>query len=180
MTWFCAVITLCSLSAFKTYAAPGDVSSKSMSNDVLIDSCLKGRHASCATAGLIFINGPKKDPAKAAEYFRRSCDAGHVDGCGYLGELLLVGVPDRGPKKDIKRGIHLLKRSCDNAPGLGHCGVLGRTYDDGDIVKRDIHKARRYYVLDCTEHNDLSCSFAERLGAKIDPARRKKFSVPVR
>jgi hypothetical protein len=68
----------------------------------------------------------KKDPAKAASYYRIACDAKDWAGCTILAQMYMQG---KGVKKDEKEAVRLLRHACDQ----GDCMSLGFHLVDSDV-----------------------------------------------
>jgi TPR repeat protein len=70
--------------------------------------------------------GFKKDPAKAATYYRIACDAKDWAGCTILAEMYMRG---KGVTKDEKEAVRLLRYACDQ----GDCMSLAFQLVDSDV-----------------------------------------------
>lgn len=58
--------------------------------------------------------------------------------------------------------ISSFDKQCRQGNGQ-YCYVLGEAYFDGDIVKRDIQKAREYLSIGCKAGNQQACSLLEKI-----------------
>lgn len=58
--------------------------------------------------------------------------------------------------------INSFDEKCRQGNGQ-YCYVLGEAYFGGDIVKRDIQKAREYLSIGCKAGNQQACSLLEKI-----------------
>ena len=87
----------------------------------LDELCQRGISTSCAMVGLVDeqgLAGRSQDPGRAAERFRASCAAGAIDGCLFLGRLLLAR-----PQTKRDEAAQLLRKACDGFRGEA-CALL--------------------------------------------------------
>lgn len=89
--------------------------------------------------------GVGRDPARAAGYYTRSCDAGYADSCADLGFMYLRG---DGMASDDHRAFALFQEACDGGSALG-CSNLGYMHENGRGVAPDIGRADTLYQQAC-------------------------------
>ncbi len=95
----------------------------------------------------------KKDPARAAQFYRRACDAAIVSSCVGIAHLMIDG---RGVDKDLAGANKLLSRACDS--GLAEaCSSMGYSYDEGIGVSKDYTKAAALYLKSCDSGSFVGC-----------------------
>jgi hypothetical protein len=103
----------------------------------------------CTTAeclvGLMYQRGTgvKKNPHKAAAYYKKSARKGFPDAQYRLGSMYLAG-------KDIQKDATQAERWLTKAAEQGVAEAqthLGKAYLDGNVLKKDEQKARRYLYL---------------------------------
>jgi len=85
------------------------------------------------------------DAARAAELYRKGCDAGDTDGCANAGIMYERG---EGVPKDEARAAELLRKSCDAGIAVG-CSDLGSLYAQGRGVPKDEARAAELYGKAC-------------------------------
>lgn len=121
--------------------------------------CIKGLY----NLGMMYIVGlfVKKSPKLAIMYFNKAAKAGDIDSL-YLIGYIYESKYDKIMMKNIKQNIEQntdqkLKQNIDNslyyyhlASKFGHCNSLyqiGKIYETGKVVAKDIQKAIYYYKL---------------------------------
>ncbi|MCK5799667.1 MAG: sel1 repeat family protein, partial [Deltaproteobacteria bacterium] len=122
--------------------------------------CYAGDATACyASAGdYEHGRGIKVDLERAAELYRRACDAkiprgGIAAACTNLGYLYGKG---RGMPKDYAKAVVLYRRGCEGGSLLG-CSNLGVLYEKGLGVSRDASRARALYRSACEAKAGRAC-----------------------
>jgi hypothetical protein len=146
----------------------------------LKETCAKDQADSCrqlAEAYETGKNGIAKDPAKAAESYKRAaslyqsqCDAKDADdsACTALARLYEGG---RGVAVDAaraaaydKKAFALYQRACDKGEAF-ECKGLGEAYQYGHGVPKDLAKAAALYKKACDGQFDPACELAKTIKA---------------
>jgi TPR repeat protein len=132
-------------------------------------ACASDFLVACYELGNLYRAGDETSPSspiRAAEAYRRGCDAvgsGAVLSCRELAGCYRDGA---GVGQDGSRAIALYERACNGGYSLA-CDDLGDLYAQGlGGVRTDRDKAVASYRLACKGGFDLGCRHADGLGAK--------------
>lgn len=105
--------------------------------------------------GLLYFNGKgkfQKDEVKALSYFKIAMDRGDSTGTVYYADALLSGklVP-----QDVNKAMSLYQSIIDSkGHDAGLCGYkMGKIYEDGKYVSKNLDKAKGYYKVGAEHHN---------------------------
>jgi TPR repeat protein len=77
-----------------------------------------------------YHHGVIEDDAKAAAYYERGCDAGHVPSCANYAIVLENG---RGVEKDVGRAARLYEQACNARVGFA-CERMRALADCGNAT----------------------------------------------
>lgn len=107
--------------------------------------------------GILYKNGQgvKQDRYKAFDLFKESCDAGNLGSCMELGEAYIRG---EGVEQNYSEGIKLYDKICNGNPlNYDACLRLGKIYEEGKVVGKDMLRSESYYSLACFYEFDEAC-----------------------
>jgi TPR repeat protein len=129
-------------------------------------ACERGSAHGCYRVGHLYEYGPlQKDEKKAADWYKKSCEAktpegkpayGSAKGCLYFGRLLEKGL---GVPKDEVQAATFYKKSCDpdeHTPGDG-CVDLARIYENGKGMPKNPARAAELLVYGCKQWSASAC-----------------------
>lgn len=85
--------------------------------------------------------GVSVDLGKAAGWYRRAAEQGHMEAQNNLGSLLSVG---NGVEKNLGKAVHWWRKSANLGNEVAMVN-LGRAYLDGSGVNQDFHKAAFWF-----------------------------------
>ena len=128
----------------------------------------KGRK--CLALGVRFEKGKgvKKDPKKALELYRKTCEAGDQDGCVLAAHMYRDGA---GIPKDLEQALELYERACaQKQPNA--CMSLGTMYGLGKGVPRDPKKSAAMLDKACKAGIKDACKLAETVQGAVDRLKR--------
>ncbi len=120
-------------------------------------ACERGAAADgCLDAAMAYrdARGVEQDFARAAELFRRACDAGSADGCAYLAHAYDRG---EGLTEDREEARRRYQTACQQGSALG-CAYMGdaeRMTPDAPV--ESMHRAAGYYETACRGHVSTAC-----------------------
>src|SRR5262249_52387755 len=105
------------------------------------------------------------------ELYRRSCEAGALEGCYELGAFY------ESEGKDPARAASLYPQGCEAGNGDG-CNALGFLYEKGNGVLKDSKVAAQFYERACNAGSKQGCEnlalfFENGEGVEKDPARAR-------
>jgi len=89
----------------------------------------------------------------AARDYRRACDDGTAQACGYLGFMYDNG---QGVQVDVTTAVSLSTRACAEAGAYG-CAYLGYLYQVGRGVPQDAARAATLYRKACDGEDSSGC-----------------------
>jgi TPR repeat protein len=133
-------------------------------------ACNGGDGTGCVGVGRLYRDGKGvgKDPARAKEYFARSCGEGTGVGigCGELGKLYDLGL---GVAKDEVTAFHYMELGCKMPMAIDTC--LGATdfSEQGRGTTRDLSRALHFLVLGCQGGNAATCARLARVMSHKNP-----------
>lgn len=143
--------------------------------DLLVPQCeTNNKPFACANLGYAYSHGlgVKTDACMARDYYRRACNIDdNPVGCGNLGAVL---TGTRCGKPNYDEGIPLLEQAC-KSDYIHGCGALGKLYEDGKGVKKDVSKALEFYRRGCGRES-YSCYRMGKVhltGVGVDASRQK-------
>ncbi len=143
--------------------------------DILVPQCeTNNKPYACANLGYAYSHGlgVKTDACMARDYYRRACAVNdNPVGCGNLGAAL---TGTRCGKPNFDEGIPLLEKAC-MSDYIHGCGALGKLYEDGRGVQKDIDKALKYYRRGCGRES-YACYRMGKVhmsGAGVDASREE-------
>jgi TPR repeat protein len=119
-----------------------------------------------------------KDAEKAAEFFKKACDAKDARGCGNLGTMYLAGKD--GFPKDVKHANDLFAIACDGDYATA-CGMLSDSYCDGVGVAASQEKCVQVAEKACTMGDGAECrnlgvwTYRSLYGLKRNDAKTKAY-----
>jgi TPR repeat protein len=113
--------------------------------------------------------GEPKDGPKALDLFRKACEAGRLEACIHLGSMYGGATGIAGVLKDDPMQVATYHKVCDASGSL--CHLLGRLYETGTGVERDIARAGELYVKSCENGSDQGCLSLLGVGADTDRSR---------
>ncbi len=93
------------------------------------------------------------DARKAADAYRRSCDAGHINGCVNWGWALMRGF---GTSMNLVEANALFEKACIEGNRYG-CNNLGWSLEQGLGIARNLVEAVDYYRMACDRDDALGC-----------------------
>jgi len=116
--------------------------------------------SACMLAGLTYSQGwgVAKDQAKAAGFFKKSCEAGHTMACEEYGRTP-QGQAD--PNASNATVAQYLKK-CATPTGADACYQLAENYEGGTGVPQDIKKAEQLYRQACDKGQGVACDTIAR------------------
>lgn len=111
----------------------------------LLSSAEKGdKNAQFALAVKYHLgDGVDNDPAKAAGWYTKAADAGHLGAMNNLAGLYYDG---KGVEQNFSKAIALYKKIADSGDIGGTASIAGM-YLDGKGVPQDYNEARRLYII---------------------------------
>ncbi len=117
-------------------------------------ACTLGLASGCVHLSELYRGGEgvDLDSARANLAVNRACDLGNASACRTIGRALLRS--DRAG--DPAKAIPLLTRAC--ALDAKHCQDLGRAYEDGAAVVRDLAHAHSLFQLGCDADDPYACN----------------------
>lgn len=135
-------------------AAEGATLSQQISQDVaragaaLDAACQAGSAWDCNTVGFMYMQGAlgPKDLPRGVELFRKACDAGLRGACVNLRDYGPAAAAAAAPAVPGSAEEH--EQGCQ-AGTLRSCFLLGRIYETGQGVERDLVRAIRLYKRVC-------------------------------
>ena len=146
--------------------------------------CTSGNSFTCnewADYLLTGKSGAQRDPAKALELYRQSCEKRNWGkACVSAGTLLARG--NKGVKKDVAEARRYMEHACNNLRSYDGCVQLGRMHRDGKIGTRDPKTALSLFEKACPPNASFprqGCYDAARLyesgaeGVKKQARRRQ-------
>lgn len=135
----------------------------------LDDACQSGRVSACELLGRHYESGDgaATDRSRAAEMYRRSCDAGDESdrvarACDRLGALYEEGL---GVSEQPERAAALFERSCEAGWSVG-CSHLASLYERGAGVGSDDERAMELYRTACSRGHARACL---KVGSLLEP-----------
>jgi TPR repeat protein len=137
--------------------------------------CDKG---DCTNYGYIHASGigVPKSQERAAEFYKKACDAKRPVGCSNLGILYANGQIGKGA--DYKKAAELYKRSCDLGGGSG-CNNLGYLYGTGQGVLKSPVRAEEFYKKGCEKGTALACKNMRIVqDERAEEAKKVKAGAP--
>ena len=125
-------------------------------DDLLQSNCGRGDWASCLALGESYLEGEgvPRNPARAADLFRRACEGQYPEGCYNLGYLYTAG---EGVGFDDFRATDLFRRACEGGYP-GGCTALGHSYQIGHGVLLNISRATEFYRKACNQGEMYGCT----------------------
>ncbi len=139
--------------------------------DMLEDLCADGEGQACGLLGRLSLGDDytglelPQNPDAAKEFYTRSCELGHLDGCTDLARMF---DPENTKTGDHSRMMALLSETCTNG-GAAACDMLGGKYLYSDLVTQDINQAHHFYRLACQIRLETdTCEDAERTRLAIE------------
>lgn len=130
---------------------------------LLSQACEAGDAARCYEAGIAFDLGDPaagdssaKDPARAAAFYQKACDAGSAQGCCEVAGKYESGI---GVAKDDFRASDLYSKAC-NAGYLRGCTGLAAKYEFGMGIAKNLLRARQLWEKACSMGDEFSCASA--------------------
>lgn len=100
------------------------------SQAALVEECTAGRGSSCSSLAALHAKGETADFKQAFHYAQLACNAGDVQGCGYLGDMYLVGA---GVDRDVHGAQVALERACTGKI-MRACFNLASLYADASVL----------------------------------------------
>ncbi len=115
---------------------------------------------------------PSKDAGKATLAFEQACRAGFWGACKVAAERNMRG---KGVTTDMKIVVELLDLGCPK--GQFACEMLGKLYEQGDGIAKDLDKALLTYGKGCEMRDKGDCWDAARLAEQLgkDEVRRARL-----
>jgi|GEM_PF-814648 len=141
------------------------------SQAALVEECTAGRGSSCSSLAALHAKGETADFKQAFHYAQLACNAGDVQGCGYLGDMYLVGA---GVDRDVHGAQVALERACTGKI-MRACFNLASLYADAGVLN-DPTKAAELNQRACDGgdadacHN-LALAYQQGLGVTKDVIR---------
>ena len=103
--------------------------------------------------------GVRRDPVRAAEFYRRACDGGIASGCY---QFALLHVDGDGMPRDQALARESYRRACDGGYMMG-CAVLAMSYYSGDGIAQDRSAAQELFQRACEGGLQVACEQLESL-----------------
>jgi TPR repeat protein len=135
-----------------------------------------GMARSCSNLGIVYAStdGPGQDLGRAADYYRRGCDGGDMQGCTDLGVAYADG---KGVDADEAQARSFYRKGCDGDYGRG-CTRLGALYMHGS--DEDGKKALALVRKGCDDGDALGCdavgeAFYSGYSVEKDPSQAMAF-----
>ena len=104
----------------------------------------------------------RQDFSKALQYFKKSCDLGKAESCGWAGSMYKFG---EGTQKDYKLAKNHYEKSCEMQSSFG-CAMLGAMYHDGIGIKQNLSKAKELFGKSCDLGLQMGCDNYKELNEK--------------
>ena len=108
---------------------------------------------------------PTSDAGKATLAFEQSCRAGFFGACKVAAERNQRG---KGVTTDMKVVVELLDLGCPK--GWYACEMLGKLYEQGDGIAKDLDKALLSYGKGCDQNFKRDCFAAARVAEQLGKA----------
>ena len=144
-----------------------------MDSDNLVEMAQSGDAESQYKLGLNYIYGTDapKDPAQAAEWFKKASDQGYLPARRELGILLASG---EGVQQDLPTAISYLSEAADqlDPSALYHLGLM---YEHGIGIEKDLQKAVRMLAYAAEMGFPGADTDAERVDKILYEERSKKL-----
>jgi TPR repeat protein len=117
---------------------------------------------------------PITDAGKATKAFEQSCRAGFPGACHVAAERNQRG---KGVTTDMKIVVELLELGCPS--GWFACEKLGKLYEDGDGIPKDLGKALASFDKGCERRDKGDCFAAARVAGTLgkDDVRRARLET---
>ncbi|MEC7983680.1 MAG: hypothetical protein VX278_00870 [Myxococcota bacterium] len=118
--------------------------------------CGKQQHMACDVYGWLIQGGKgvKKNPRKAMQIFKKSCDTGYHSSCTSVGQM--YGWNDSGIKVDLRKAVSYYKKGCKEGERAG-CDEMADAYNQGLGIRKDTQKAKKWYKKSCESFSMRSC-----------------------
>jgi hypothetical protein len=133
-------------------------------------ACNGGDATGCVGVGRLYRDGRgvAKDPARAKEYFARSCaeGTGMGIGCGELGKLYDLGL---GVAKDDATAFHYIELGCKMPMAIDTCLGAADYSEQARGTTRDLPRAFHFLVLGCQQGNAATCARLARVMSRKNP-----------
>lgn len=134
------------------------------------EQCTKGSAESCTSLGAYLVAHAENTPAgwerangEAMPFFKRACDAGHVEGCAGLARVTFPIEITRATLGQTRRSLELGKRACE-AGSAAACQDVSVAYFNGSgdetTMPRDYDAYRDFAERACDLGNHYSCGDA--------------------
>jgi TPR repeat protein len=117
--------------------------------DLLRKACDGGDAEGCGTLGLMHLygRGVPENATLAAPLLLKGCNGGNGSHCNAAGMLYFRG---RGVPNDDRTAFGLFKKGCEQKPPSPEaCTSLADFYVSGQLVRKDLKKARSLYRIGC-------------------------------
>jgi S1-C subfamily serine protease len=136
--------------------------------------CTKERPDLCNASGIVFRRGRgvSRDDARAAELYRKACDAAYAPGCANLGVLYRAG---EGVARDLPRALSLSEDACDRGYP-GGCLVAGEMLAAGEGAPASLARAVARLSLACDGGLGDACMKA---GSLFEKGKARKLEKAV-
>lgn len=121
-------------------------------------ACDGGETEACGDLGAMYQSGwgVPQDVALAARLFIKGCDAGSgiwYVWCNKAGVLYSRG---EGVAQNGRTAFDLFKKGCETKkPYAAACVNLAGYYEDGEVVPKDLEKARKLYAIGCADEYSI-------------------------
>ena len=129
--------------------------------ELFVFACGGGDGLSCESLGGIYAMGMAGPPSitEAVKWYEKACDLGRPAPCAMVAAAIEDGA--LGPTADRARVPLLLKRACVGDISTA-CEMLGKAYERGERVVRDLREADRLYAKACSLGSQRGCQAAAR------------------
>ncbi|MEF3367041.1 sel1 repeat family protein [Methylocystis sp. 9N] len=142
-------------------------------------ACVAGGPEHCFRLALAFQeNEDVVAPRYAQRMFSMACALGEAAGCTNRAAHMRNGADEGDPLKALSQPekdrcqFRSFKIACAKNDNWG-CAMLGQAYSEGEGVRKNVKRARRYYLKSCRLDADFdACAFARRARKQRLEARR--------
>lgn len=131
-------------------------------------ACALNELEACSDIAWTLVDQKKPDDTRAAELWKKGCDAGNQVACRGLGWAHETG---RGVVKDEAKARALMQKSCDSGV-VWACGNLGWYLQEGMGGPQDKAGAKPLLDKACKDGMDFAC---EKLGGKKKVVEEELF-----
>ncbi len=115
--------------------------------------CAQGRGVACYNLGTLYNEGTDvaQNKVRAADFFKKACDAGDLAGCVKIGDLELEA-------GDVIMAAHHYLLNCEKGDKIS-CKRVGNIYNDGVFgVAKNPAKAKIFYKKSCDLGDTGGCT----------------------